>query len=59
MIMLAFVIVMAEACELLAAKLPGTIINPANFMYMIKVYICISIVNSMSKQVGMAIATSF
>lgn len=59
MIMLAFVIIMAEACDLLATKLPGTIINPSNFMSMIKVYICISIVNSMSKQVGMAIATSF
>jgi hypothetical protein len=59
LVMLAFVIVMAETAELLGSKLLGTIMNPANFIFMIKIYLCISIVNSMCRQVGRQLATSF
>lgn len=59
LVMLAFIIVMAETAELLGSKLLGTIMNPANFIFMIKIYLCISIVNSMCRQVGRQLATSF
>ena len=59
MVMFGFIIVMAEVTELLGNKLMGTILNPTNFVFLIKIYLCISIANAMCKQLGTQLAAAF
>ena len=55
----AMIIVLAMIVEMLGKESLGVILTPFNFVKTIQVFICISIIQTMVKQVGMSISTNF
>jgi membrane protein len=58
LIQMTFVLVMSMALGFLGTRAIGAIINPLNMINMVQVYLCVSIVQNMTKQIGRSIATS-
>ena len=55
----AMIIVLAMIVEMLGKESLGVILTPFNFVKTIQVFICISIIQTMVKQVGVSISTNF
>lgn len=55
----AVIIVLAMVVELLGKASLGVILTPFNFVKTIQVFICISIVQAIAKQIGLTVATNF
>ncbi len=55
----AVIIVLAIVVELIGKASLGVILTPFNFVKTIQVFICISIVQAIAKQIGLTVATNF
>ena len=59
LVLFAFVILMSETVKILGDKMIGVILNPANFFTLLKIYLMVSIVNAMCKQISIQLSTAF